>query len=113
MDKHYNYANTEIYNNTSIKQIKIHGQELKTTPGSYDIFSELLDNPNKLYSKKEIDRKILKLRFTDDESLYRGSRTLYTLISQLKLGLKNIKGVGTDLSSILVTKKGQGYYLKG
>ena len=118
MTKTYRIGNTEFIKETSIKQITIQGQELKTTPGSYNIMSELLENPNKLYTKQRIDREILKLKFTNDDPVYRGSHTLYTLISQLKRELKctaealSKKGFNADLSCILICRKGQGYYLK-
>ena len=118
MTRKYQIANTEFINETSIQEITIQGEVMKTTPGLYKILSELLANQNKIYTKIQIE-KILGIRHDKrGNGGYRGSHTVYTFISNIKCEFKRIskilqgKGLDVDLRFILVTKKDQGYYLK-
>jgi len=116
MTKTYRIGNTEFINKTSIQEIMIQGEEMKNTPGSYKMFSKLLSAEDELTSIREFE-KLLGIK-TIDDGVYTGSHTVYSLMSAIKRELKRIskilhkEGFDIDLQSILITKKGRGYYLK-
>jgi len=116
MTNKYLIANAEFVNKTSIQEIMIQGEEMKNTPGSYIIFTKLLSSEDELTPIVEFE-KLLNIK-TRADGVYTGSHTVYTLISTIKNELKRIskilqkKGFDIDLQSILINKKGLGYYLR-